>query len=85
MKLKTVKGQWLLQDGERLIDFKDEGIVAWGYVLTMRDIRDLPKVPRQLYPVRSLVPHPKKRRVTKKWREKINRIKRNYEMGVHGE
>ena len=75
MKLKTVKGQWILTDGEREINFKGCGLAAWDYVLTMRDIRDLPKVPRQVYPVR----------LSAKWKRKIKTIKHNYRIGVYGE
>ena len=85
MKLKTIKGQWLVTDGEREIDFKNDGLAAWYYVLTMKSIRRLPKLPRQIYPVRSLTPHPKKRRMTAKYKQKIKDIKNRYEREMHRE
>jgi hypothetical protein len=85
MKLKTEKGKWIVTDKGREIDFKGCSLEALDYCFIMKDFVTHIAPPARLYPVRSLVPHPKKRRVTKKWKEKINRIKRNYEMGLHGE
>jgi hypothetical protein len=84
MKLRTEKGKWIVSDRGREIEFEDV-IHAVYYCFLMKDFEKQIAPPHCVYPVRSLVPHPKKRRVTKKWREKINRIKRNFELGVHGE
>lgn len=84
MKLRTEKGKWIVIDGGREIEF-ESGLHAFYYCLIKKDFEKQIAPKPLLYPVRSLVPHPKKRRVTKKWRDKINRIKHNYEMGVHGE
>jgi hypothetical protein len=83
MKLRTESGRWILTDGEREIDFNGNGLVAWGYAFAIKDIREFPKAPRRSYTVRSLTPNPKKRRFPKKWREKIKKIKANYEAGIH--
>lgn len=85
MKLKTEKGKWIVRHNERDIDFKGCGVAALYYCFIMKDFVTHIAPPARLYPVRSLVPRPKKRRVTKKWKEKIKRIKRNYEVGMHGE
>jgi hypothetical protein len=82
MKLRTEKGKWILLHNGKEITY-DKGVYAFCYFLTMKDFEKQIAPPRCVYPVKSLVPHPKKRRITKKWREKINRIKRDYEMGVH--
>ena len=81
MKLRTEKGKWIVTHNGKEKIF-DNGLCAFCYCLIMGDLGKQIAPPKCVYPVRSLVPHPKKRRITKKWREKINRIKRNYEMGV---
>lgn len=85
MKLRTEKGKWLVNYKGREIDFGDCGMAAIYYCLTMKDFMTQIAPPPRSYSVKSLVPHPKKRRVTKKWREKINRIRKSFELGVHGE
>ena len=74
MKLVTIKGKWTLFDGEREINVI-EGSVAFGYAMVMAEVRPHKCTTPSIYPVRSLVPHPKKRRITKKWREKVKQIK----------
>lgn len=74
MKLMTIKGEWFLFDGEREITV-NEGAVAFGYAMIMAELRPHKCTTPSIHPVRSLVPHPKKRRVTKEWREKISQIK----------
>lgn len=82
MKLRTEKGKWIVSDRGREVIF-DKGLEAFYYCLLMRDFHKQIPPEKCVYPVKSLVAKPKKRRITKKWREKINRIKRDYEMGVH--
>jgi len=76
MKLRTIKGEWVLFDGERQISVT-EGSIAFGYVFVMMGVRTIPCTTPALHPVRSLVPHPKKRRLTKRHRELVNKIKAN--------
>ena len=87
MKLKTIKGQWILEDNGRKIDFKSCGLAAWDYVLTMKGIRtkQTEKTNRELYPVKSLSPHPKKRRISVKYKRIIKQIKSDYQNGIHSE
>ena len=74
MKMFSTKGEFFIFDGEREINVK-ESAVAFGYALTMMQIRPIPYTNQPTYPVLSLVPHPKKRRITKKYRERIRKIK----------
>ncbi len=74
MKLKTVNGEWIITDKDRTITVS-EGAVAFGYILTMAQLRPIKCTTPSVYPVRSLVPHPKKRRLTKKQREFIKAYK----------
>ena len=82
MKLRTENSKWIVSDRGREIEF-DGGLHAVYYCFLMKDFEKQIAPKPLLYPVKSLVPHPKKRRVTKIWKEKINRIKRNYEMELH--
>jgi hypothetical protein len=84
MKLRKEKGLWIVTDKGREIEFL-RPIEALYYCYIMKDfVKQIAPV-NQVYPVKSLVPHPKKRRITKKWRDKINAIKTNYEIGVSKE
>ena len=74
MKIVTIRGEWTVFDGEKEINTTD-GAVVFGYALTMMQIRPIPYTNQPTYPVLSLVPHPKKRRLTKKYRERIRKIK----------
>lgn len=78
MKMISIKGVFTIFDGGREINVT-ESAVAFGYVMTMMQIRPIPcTVEKSTYPVLSLVPHPKKRRITKKNRERIRRIKATF-------
>jgi hypothetical protein len=83
MKLRTVKGEWIITDEGKEIKFGKGSMTALYYVFLMRDLRryKMPLINR--YAVRSLVPHPKKRRFTRKWREKVNSIKHREKMGEY--
>lgn len=86
MKLRRENGEWIVTHEGREINYKGCGVAAIAYIFIFRPIcRKRRFASVNLYPVRSLVPHPKKVRVTKKWRDKINRIKRAYELGEYGE
>lgn len=74
MKIVTIKGQWTVFDGDRVIDFEN-GTYAFGYAMLMAEIRPHKCIAPSVYPVRSLTPRPKKLKLTKKWREKVNNIK----------
>lgn len=75
MKMISIGGNFSIFDGEKEINV-DNAAVAFGYVMTMMQIRPIPcTVEKSTYPVLSLVPHPKKRRITKKYRELIKKIK----------
>ena len=74
MKLISIKGVFTIFDGGREINVT-ESAVAFGYALTMMEIRPVPCTVPSTYPVLSLVPHPKKQKITKKQRERIRRIK----------
>ena len=76
MKIITVKGQWTVLDGERVIDFEN-GEIAFAYAMLMAQIRPHKCTVPSIYPVRSLVPHPKKIELSKKEKERIHRIKSN--------
>lgn len=98
MKLRTEKGKWIVTDGKwelvdgkwvwlslgKEIDFGENQMVAWEYVLVMMLLRKNPHISRKgECIVKSLTPNPKKRRMTKKWKEKIKRYKQIFEAGVH--
>ena len=56
LKVVTISGSWYVIDGERLIPF-EKGYDAWCYVFLLKAIRPkAPKVPKSLYPVRTLDP-----------------------------
>ena len=75
MKIITVKKHWVVFDEERVIDV-ESGEVAFAYAMLMAQIRPHKCIaPTTTYPVRSLVPHPKKRIITVEEREKIAKIK----------
>ena len=75
MKIITIKGQWTVFDGERTLDVEN-GEVAMGYAMLMAQIREHKCIIPTIYPVRSLVPHPKKTNITTEQHEKIMQIKR---------
>lgn len=77
MKLYTVKGEWIIIDGNNTFTVADSA-VAFGYVLTMAQIRPIKCTTPSVYPVRSLVPHPKNRSLTKRQREFIKAYKSQY-------
>ena len=74
MKIITVRGQWIIFDGERVIDV-ESGEVAFAYAMLMAQIRPHKCITPSIYPVRSLVPHPKNMELTKEQKEKIVKIK----------
>lgn len=74
MKIITVKKHWVVFDGERVIDV-ESGEVAFAYAMLMAQIRAHKCITPSIHPVRSLVPHPKKRIITVEEREKIAKIK----------
>lgn len=74
MKLKTKNGEWILTDGTRDISFEN-GTLAFAYMLIMAKVRPIPCSTPTIYPVRSLTPHPKKRRLTKKQYALVRKIK----------
>lgn len=84
MKLRTESGKWIVSDRGREIEFRG-GLHAVYYCFLMKDFEKQIAPLHCVYPVRSLVPHPKKMRYTKKWREKVERIKKEYMLGVLGE
>lgn len=56
MKLRTKKGKWIVEEAHKNTIF-DTSYDAWAYIFLMKEIRPLPPIrPRQLYPVRSLIP-----------------------------
>lgn len=56
MKLKSYEGKWIVEEAHKTIIF-DTAHDAWLYIFFMREIRPQPpRVPRSLYPVRSLIP-----------------------------
>lgn len=68
MKIQKKGGKWHIFDGRKTVEFDDSG-AAWKYIFLMLQIsRKVPAIPRkhaarattELYPVRSLVPHPKR-------------------------
>ena len=77
MKLKTIKGQWIVTDGNKTFSVA-EGCVAFGYIMLMAQLRPHKCITPSIHPVRSLVPHPKKRRLTKKQREFVKAYKAQY-------
>jgi hypothetical protein len=81
-KLTTKNGIWTVTDGQRSFETA-ESAVALGYILTMLRTRRQKCTTPTCYPVRSLVPHPKKRRLTAKQREFVKAYKAaniNYEI-----
>lgn len=74
MKLITIKGETTLFDGEKEITTMDRTL-AWGYAFTMMHIRPIPCTTPSIYPVRSLTPHPKKRRLSNKMRRLVKEFK----------
>jgi hypothetical protein len=77
MRIKSIKGEFTIIDNNKTITTTDSAQV-WGYVLTMMSIRPIPCVTPSIYPVRALVPHPKKRRPSKRMRELVKKIKSQY-------
>lgn len=84
MKLRTEKGCWKIEHNGKAIKYEN-ALQSMCYCLTMGEFETHIAPPHCVYPVKSLVPHPKKRRMTKKWREKIEKIKINYKLGVNAE
>ena len=76
MKLIKIGSEWTLFDGEREITVT-EPEVAFGYAFLMMGMRPIPCTTPSTYPVRSLTPHPKKRRLSKKMQAKVREIKAN--------
>ena len=83
MKMRTELGMWIIIHKGKVKVFKS-AIEAVYYCFAMKDFEKQIAPPRQCYPVRSLVPHPKKRRISKKWREKVMIIKHNFKIGAYG-
>jgi hypothetical protein len=83
MKLRLENGKCIVIHNGKVKEF-DILLGGIDYCFEMVPFEKQIAPPHQVYPVRSLVPHPKKRRVTKKWREKINSIKHNFKIGVYG-
>lgn len=75
MKIISLAGQFTVFDGERVIDV-ESGEVAFAYAMLMAQIREHKCIIPTIYPVRSLVPHPKKTNITTEQHEKIMQIKR---------
>ena len=75
MKIISLAGQFTVCDGERVIDV-ESGEVAFAYAMLMAQIRAHQCITPTIYPVRSLVPHPKKTNITVEQHEKIMQIKR---------
>lgn len=82
MKLRTEKGKWIITHNGRVIEY-NKGLFAFYYCYVMKDFEKQIAPTHCVYPVKSLVPHPKKRRFAKKWKEKVKRIKSDYDNGVH--
>ena len=76
MKLVKIGPEWTVFDGEREITVTDPKI-AFGYVFVMLNFRAVPCTTPPLHPVRSLTPHPKKRRLSKKMQARVREIKAN--------
>ena len=56
IKMYTKNRKWIVVDGDREIVF-DDPRDAWEYVFLMRSVRpNVPKVPKALYPVKTLNP-----------------------------
>ena len=63
IKMYTKDKKWIVVDGERELAF-DVSTDAWRYVFLMREIRpNTPKAPKSLYPVNSLVPRGRQKKV----------------------
>ena len=84
MKMRTELGMWIIIHNGK-VKVYDTASEAVYYCFEMKEFEKQIAPQNCAYPVRSLVPHPKKRRVTRKWREKIDRIKTNFQLGVNGE
>lgn len=81
-KLTTKNGIWTVIDGNRSFETA-ESAVALGYILMMLCMRKQKCTTPTCYPVRSLVPHPKKRRLSNKQRAFVKAYKAaniNYEI-----
>lgn len=60
MKLKKRFGKWIVDEGYKVSVF-DTSADAWRYIFILKEIRPkAPEVPKSLYPVRSLMPFPKR-------------------------
>lgn len=56
VKLRTEGGKWFVEEAHKISIF-ESAREAWRYILLLKEIRPLPPIrPRQLYPVRSLIP-----------------------------
>ena len=75
MKMITVKDEFIIFDGENVLSFGDDREAAFAYVFLMMQIRPIPYTAPSLYPIRSLVPHPKKIKLTEAQTKKIKAIK----------
>ena len=73
-KLTTKNGIWTVIDGNRSFETA-ESAVALGYILMMASVRPHKCTTPTCYPVRSLVPHPKKRRLSNKQRAFVKAYK----------
>ena len=63
LKMYTKDKKWIVKDGEREIAF-DVSTDAWRYVFLMREIRpNIPKAPKALYPVNTLIPSRRQKKV----------------------
>ena len=83
MKLTSSGGKWYLKDGERLIVL-EKGAYAFAYALIMANVRKKEStVIKNNYPIRALVPHPKKHIMTKEEKEKIVKTKNSIIRGEH--
>ena len=60
--MRTEKGNWILNDNGKEINYGSDCGTAWARVFLLKSILYLPKIPNILFPVRSLVPNMKKRR-----------------------
>ena len=63
LKMYTKDKKWIVIDGEREIVF-DNAKDAWDYTWIMRVFKPaVPSVPKSCYPVTSLIPNTKKKKV----------------------
>lgn len=79
MKVRRENGVHIVIDGDHTFT-KEDGAVAFGYALLMAHLRPQKVIPPTCYPVRSLVPHPKKRRLTAKQRAFVKAYKARCEL-----